>query len=181
MVVAIIGILASIVLASLGYAREQARNKAVVQQMDQYAKALELYYSDNGRYPSGFSANNAVQARRAYCIGSSYTGTPNFCLPSGAFNVSTLVGGNVNSHIETALVPNYIPSLPNATINVDGVQYMSPAYMNSDYLGTSGTEYRTYTLWYALEGVGQNCGKGVDNGVAPSVTGITLCRLSLGN
>ena len=50
-VIAIIGILASIVLVSLTGARVKARDGQRISELKEMQKALELYYSDNGRYP----------------------------------------------------------------------------------------------------------------------------------
>lgn len=50
--IAIIGILASVVLASLNAARLKARNTARIFQLAQVKKALELYYDDYGAYPT---------------------------------------------------------------------------------------------------------------------------------
>lgn len=49
-VIAIIGVLASAVLASLEQAREKARDATRIATVDQIAKALELYRSNNGDY-----------------------------------------------------------------------------------------------------------------------------------
>ena len=51
-VMAIIGTLASVVLASLNTAREKARDSRRLAEMQQIVRALELYYDENGRYPS---------------------------------------------------------------------------------------------------------------------------------
>lgn len=53
-VVAIIGILATVVLAALGSAREKARQKAWLGALHSMRSSLELYYIDNGHYPSPF-------------------------------------------------------------------------------------------------------------------------------
>lgn len=50
-VVAIIGVLSSTVLASLGDARAGARDAQRVSDMNSIRQALELFYNDNGRYP----------------------------------------------------------------------------------------------------------------------------------
>lgn len=50
-VVAIIGILASVVYASFGDARTNARNKAMMAEFKEVQLALELYKSQNGSYP----------------------------------------------------------------------------------------------------------------------------------
>ena len=52
-VVAIIGLLASIILASMKNAREKARYSRTKEELHQFATALELYASDhNGMYPA---------------------------------------------------------------------------------------------------------------------------------
>jgi general secretion pathway protein G len=50
-VIAIIGLLSSIVLASLNSARDKGRIAAAVATQDELRKAVELYYSDMGFYP----------------------------------------------------------------------------------------------------------------------------------
>jgi len=59
-VISIIGLLSSIVLASLSGARAKARDAARVQSMLQLRNALEMYRIKNGNYPMaayGFDAN----------------------------------------------------------------------------------------------------------------------------
>jgi type II secretion system protein G len=62
-VVAIIGILSSVVLASLNTARAKGRDAKRLTEIHQLQNALELYYNDNGHYPDT-------------CIGSSYLAIP---------------------------------------------------------------------------------------------------------
>ncbi len=50
-VMAIIGILAGIVLASLNIARTRAEESRIKVESQEILKALELYYTDNGEYP----------------------------------------------------------------------------------------------------------------------------------
>lgn len=52
-VVAIIGMLSSVVLASLNSARANARDATRKQDLRQIQTALELYYNANGSYPVG--------------------------------------------------------------------------------------------------------------------------------
>jgi type II secretion system protein G len=51
-VIAIIGLLASVVLLALGSARAKARDAKRVADARQVSSALELYYNDNGGYPT---------------------------------------------------------------------------------------------------------------------------------
>ena len=49
-VIAVIGLLSSIVLVSLGSAREKARNAVRKRDLQQIVKAMELYYNDHETY-----------------------------------------------------------------------------------------------------------------------------------
>ena len=51
-VIAVIGMLSSIVLVSLGPAREKTRDAKRLQELNQVYKAIELYWADHGSYPS---------------------------------------------------------------------------------------------------------------------------------
>ncbi len=51
-VIAIIGILSSVVLASLNMARKKARDAKRVSGLNQLVTAIEMFYLDNGYYPS---------------------------------------------------------------------------------------------------------------------------------
>lgn len=51
-VIAIIGILSSVVLASLNSARTKSRDARRIADLHQIATALNLYYDSNGAYPS---------------------------------------------------------------------------------------------------------------------------------
>ena len=56
-VIAIIGILSSVVLASLQEARARARYAQMVSQMRQVAQAIEMYETITGVYPTNASSN----------------------------------------------------------------------------------------------------------------------------
>lgn len=59
-VIAIIGILSSVVLMSLNTAREKSRDTARYQQANEFLKALELYHTDTGQYPVTVSVDTPV-------------------------------------------------------------------------------------------------------------------------
>lgn len=85
-VISIIGLLSSVVLASLNTARAKANNTRRIADLQQLRTALELYYSSNGSYP--------IQA--------SWRGTTPQCYSTGADGNTAIPG----------LVPNYISSMP---------------------------------------------------------------------
>jgi prepilin-type N-terminal cleavage/methylation domain-containing protein len=59
-VISIIGLLSSIVLASLNDARKKGKDAAIKQTMRQFQNALELYRNDNaGNYPGVFADGSA--------------------------------------------------------------------------------------------------------------------------
>ena len=60
-VIAIIGILSSVVLASLNTAREKSRDAKRVADVKQLQVALELYFDDNSAYPDSSLAGLAPE------------------------------------------------------------------------------------------------------------------------
>lgn len=85
-VIAIIGVLSSVVLASLNTARAKANNSRRLSDMMQVRTALELYYDTNGRYP----------------IQVDWKGTTPGCYGTGS-DPNTAIPG---------LVPTYLPTMP---------------------------------------------------------------------
>lgn len=63
-VIAIIGLLSSVVTASLSTARGKAQNTKTVSGVLSYKNALELYYVDNGHYPQ-------TTVDEKFCLGGS--------------------------------------------------------------------------------------------------------------
>jgi type II secretion system protein G len=105
-VVAIIGILSSVVLASLNGARLKARTTRSIEDLNQLRTALELYYNDNGSYP----------------------------LSSGGWGGLYTIYGIPSPNWIVGLVPNYISSLPNPPNNsTDGISTYIYASSGSDY------------------------------------------------
>lgn len=65
-VIAIIGILSSVVLASLNSARQKGRDARRVSDVKQIQLALELYYDAHSSYPTALSNANLVTAPNNY-------------------------------------------------------------------------------------------------------------------
>ena len=59
-VIAIIGILSSVVLASLNSARQKSRDARRIGDIKQLQLALEMYYDSNNGYPSTASSTDAL-------------------------------------------------------------------------------------------------------------------------
>ncbi len=83
-VVAIVGMISSVVISSLGAAREKARDVRRLVDIKQIQNALDLYYSDYGRYPSATG--------ESVCGGWDTTG-------DGVFLSSLISGGYLKANI----------------------------------------------------------------------------------
>ncbi len=79
-VIAIIGLLSSVVFASLNSARAKARDAKRLSEIAELKKGLELYYADNGVYPPSSSATNGNNPNPSWSNSSnaSWQGTENF-------------------------------------------------------------------------------------------------------
>lgn len=124
-VIAIIGILSSVVLASLSGARESARDNAKVQEVEQMQTALELYHEDNGHYP---------QQPDIYYY--AYSDADDPCGVGDAKWCGE--GTNSRNSLEQELAP-YIDKLPRGE-SIDSVEYIykhshSDSDNNSDIYG----------------------------------------------
>lgn len=105
-VIAIIGILSSVVLASLNSARKKGRDARRVADIKQLQLALELYYDANGAYPTALSTANLVTPGYIAAIPTdpstgaaySYAG-----LGSGATCSSYHIGATIETTGHTAL------------------------------------------------------------------------------
>lgn len=120
-VIAIIGILASVVLVSLNTARAKSRDAMRISQLKEMQKALEMYYLDNGSYPSSSSA---------------WHGTSSGCF-----------GGNGKTTLNPLVTGNYIsliPEDPQPSGNLcylyrsDGVNYMFLAHGTVESFNPNG-------------------------------------------
>ncbi|PJE64729.1 MAG: hypothetical protein COU90_00455 [Candidatus Ryanbacteria bacterium CG10_big_fil_rev_8_21_14_0_10_43_42] len=110
-VISIIGLLASVVLASLNTARSRARDARRMTDMRQIQTALELYFNDNGVYPSTSNVWFGVSV-------------------NGGSRGVTGAGGYIPN-----LAPTYIPTLP-----VDPLDNRS-GWSGYLYLSINGSQY----------------------------------------
>jgi type II secretion system protein G len=77
-VIAIIGLLSSVVLASLNNAREKARDATRLAMVREMRNAMELYYSEYGQYPPARAAGGALAAGDSGELAATVAFTPNF-------------------------------------------------------------------------------------------------------
>lgn len=135
-VIAIIGLLASVVLVSLNSARQKSRDAKRVSDMNQLAKALELFYNDAAGYPTG----------------TGYTTVGGALLGSAILTGANRVGGGTLN-----LTPTYVTGLPTAPTPVDG----NCTTTNNRYMYEADINGTGYTMTFCI---GANVG-GLSAGV----------------
>ncbi len=74
-VIAIIGLLSTLSVVALGSAREKARDSKRLSDIKQVQTALELYYTDNGSYPTGTALTLGSDASACLNAASGFTAT----------------------------------------------------------------------------------------------------------
>src|ERR1051326_1890982 len=92
-VIAIIGLLASVVLVSLNGARQKSRDAKRMGDINQLAKALELFFDDNKSYPTS-SAGGSVTTVLAGMVPKYMTSLPKSPSPADSNSATTGQGGN---------------------------------------------------------------------------------------
>jgi len=143
-VVAIIGMLSSVVLASLNTARGNARDVKRFQDAKQVLSALELYYGQAGAYPLG----NSNQS------GNGCTGT--------AWEQGTCL-----KVVEDELTPDFIASIPEDPIHghaPDGYRYCGGGNFFDLLIKHEGgwcnvqhqANFKTATCWMGAGGIPSN-------------------------
>ncbi len=129
-VIAIIGLLASVVLVALNGARSKSRDAKRVSDMNQLAKALELFYNDNSYYPTSAGSVNAA----------------------GALLNSTNAPGLSPKYL------SLIPTAPNPADNPSGSVACNTAGLGGNsYWYQTPTSGATYAITFCL---GENVGGG---------------------
>ena len=160
-VIAIVGLLAAIALATLGRSQEQSRNAARVSQIQEYIKAFNLSYSTIGEYPTWGSGSTGS----IICLGHYDDGR---CWQT---NINPEGSAAERSAISDAIVPTYMPLIPTVEATVFGGESGSPTYEGMTY---QHTDYgRGFVIQYFMEGEDQNCQ--LSNTSSSNVGGDTLC------
>ena len=134
-VIAIIGLLASVVLLALNSARQKSRDAKRVADIRQLASAMELYFNDNGTYPTA-SGGTLCSTGTSACSG------------------GAAIGG-------VALTPTYIGQVPTAPIPADTP--CTGAQNTYTWLGNANgnNNVATYGMMFCLGGVTGGYGNGV--------------------
>ena len=116
-VIAIIGILAAIVLASLGTARSKGNDAKTKEQMNSLRNAAEVFYSSPGNYGTNAAFVNSAPAAGVACSGA-----------------NTMWADPTSGMINLANSANY----PSGTTLVCNTAILGAAYAVSASLSTSG-------------------------------------------
>lgn len=114
-VIAIIGLLSSVAMASLNSARAKSRDALRLTQMQQVARALEMYYSDHGQYP--YSAQTE-------------SGRNNSCQDGTSFSESF---GDWNTVMGTLVSGGYLSRVPRDPVNSGYGTNFSLCYKYASY------------------------------------------------
>ncbi|MEN9921594.1 MAG: hypothetical protein RLZZ517_572 [Candidatus Parcubacteria bacterium] len=151
-VISIIALLSTIVINSLQDSRVKARNTAKNNLVLEYTKALELYRSDNGKYPSAGIGSETTPK----CIGYAETGDKCFASTYDGSNVinsafSTYIKGDI-SHRGKVSYGSY---------DLKGVQYYC-----------EDSSCNSYTLLWYNEKQNQKC---ISDGTALNYWNNTRC------
>lgn len=133
-VIAIIGILSSVVLASLATARKKARDANRISDLKNVQLALELYYDGNQLYPDQAGAgNNTLAPIGAILVAANYLPvSPNdptagltyyyvgLETPGGAVNTECVVGAVVSPACNKYVIAANLENTDNPVLYSDG-------------------------------------------------------------
>ncbi len=160
-VISIIGLLSTVVLATLNSARGKADNTQRNQIAEEYRKALALVYdSNNETYPD---TGNIITS---YCLGDYPT--------LGVYtdiNVCGYSGNNESAVVNNAVV-TYLKALPvmKPVTNIFTAVYKGPMYR------CATTPCKSAVMSWSLQGINQQCIKGA---AKSNSLGLTICNLTL--
>lgn len=118
-VIVVIGILAAITIVAYNGIQERARKANLISAVKAYNTNLNLYYVDNGKYPT----------TSTYCLGTGYTdrtgdGNPDCRWGSGNVNPNAAFDTALNKYMQgTPKVGDYV--IPNGSANVAGIYFMN--------------------------------------------------------
>lgn len=136
-VIIVIAILATISLMAYSGVQAGARDSQRRHDIGQLAKALELYYADNGRYPTSSGAGSTT-------INASWSTTADVSWQSITNALRSYMGN----------VPSDPTSTPNGNVQTSG-NYNYAYFSAGAYCNGAMTTNQAYLLVYRLEGASQ--------------------------
>lgn len=130
-VIVVIGILAAVTIVAYNGIQQRGRDSQRQSDVKTIAKALELYYADEGRFPPG-SGSTTINSGWSTTADSSW------------------------ANLRNILVPKYISSLPNDPISTPGANVQGTGFNYAYFADNSGyycnsTPAQMYILIYRLE------------------------------
>jgi len=140
--IAIISILAGVIYASFGTAREDAKNKSVQTEIKEMQLAIELYKAQNGQYPD----------------------VPTGSLPTGCVSSSGGVDTSNSTNCGTieyiaGLTPDFISELPSHTESDNALCAITYAVENTNFSWYKLTAANCFAgATVAAEGINQDSG-----------------------
>lgn len=148
-VIAIIGLLSSVVLASLAQARNRARDATIQQQVGELGKLFELQFLESKNY-SGLSVSVATATTEATCpnlfVNSSpyYARAVEICRSIIRSQINSGYSGYVLARGNTGITVNGVPVTPGSRFAVMA-RSVNPAPGTSQFycLGSSGNRSKT--------------------------------------
>jgi len=117
-VVAIIGILASVVLASLTSARSKGKDAAIFAQLSNARAQAELYYATNNNYGSGYTTLTVASAANGVDITPAASGGVN-CVTSYATNGGMFTAASSSSGLDGLIKGACLSGATAITASVD--------------------------------------------------------------
>ncbi len=166
-VISIIGLLSSVVLASLNSARIKARNTAIQQNVRAYLLAAQQYQLDHNYYPYPHDGSNET-----LCLGQKDASTGNCVEDTSAEDIESIY----SQYIPGFPNPNSIPMDFNATPSQANV-YCSNLRDNGN--GTYDCLEILFS-WYLFGPVGDSCAFGAGQGSDDQGSPNSSCNLTLG-
>jgi len=159
-VISIIGLLASVVLVALNSARSKSRDAKRIADMNQIAKAMELYFNSCDSYPVVTASTTLTNSMSVFLGTAANCGDNGGASPNGGIG-STLVGTKISG---LSAAPTPADSTTCATGSNNSYSYRS--YENSvmtDFT-ESNDDAVSYTIYFCL-GDNVGGGGGIQSGV----------------
>lgn len=148
-VIVVIAILAAVTIVAFNGIRTRAENAKTLSGIDQYAKALQVYKADNGKYPlTGGTFQYGCVSESDYCA---KVGGPNGadCASIGASGVNTTLNGAIKT------VTGTIPAVSDQEMQCQSKTVKGALYVVYGNLYVPSGDPNAYIIYY-LKG-NQSC------------------------